>query len=278
MLAFGGFLSGSSFLAYVRRNLDNVLIGALFGPVSLGLYMNAYQLILNPILQVNGPIGIAVVPALSRLQSHPERYRSYYCTALLLITSITMPAILFLAVCAESVILVVLGQQWIGAVPIFVALLPAAFAGTLNIAGGWVYVSTGRTDRQFFANIVVTVMVTTGMLAGIPWGPVGIAIGFSTTFTVGLIFLIYYAFQTSPLQLRDLLSAITVPAIASSAATVVVVAIMFCRIASGNFLAETLLLASIFTVLYLAFWIALPGGKKRMNLVALITKSLLPPR
>lgn len=278
MLTFGGFLSGSSFLAYIRQNLDNVLIGAIFGPVSLGLYQKAYQLILQPIQQINFPIGGVVVPSLSRLRTHPERYRSYYCTTLSLMTSITMPAILFLAVCAESVILVVLGQQWIGAVPIFVALLPAAFAGTLNIAGGWVYVSTGHTDRQFFANTVVTAMVATGMLVGIPWGPVGIAIGFSVTFTVGLIFLIHYAFQTSPLEWHDLVSAVMVPALASLAAAAVTMGLKSCGVTSGNVYLETILLALVFTVIYLTFWLFLPGGQKRMNLAISIIKSLSAPQ
>ena len=71
MLKFGRNLTGFKVVNYFSRNLDNILIGRLWGSVELGLYAKAYQLILLPINQINGPMTAVAMPALSRLQNRP---------------------------------------------------------------------------------------------------------------------------------------------------------------------------------------------------------------
>src|ERR1700693_4565183 len=82
MVAFGGNLTVFSALNYFIRNSDNVLIGWRWGAEPLGQYASAYNLMLIPLSQINAPISSVVVPALSRLQSDPVRYRSYYLRGL----------------------------------------------------------------------------------------------------------------------------------------------------------------------------------------------------
>jgi len=85
MLAFGGHLSGFNALNYIVRNFDNVLIGKFLGAVQLGIYSRAYQLLLLPLSQINGPISNVAVPVLSRLQNYPDRYRAYHRRMVMLV-------------------------------------------------------------------------------------------------------------------------------------------------------------------------------------------------
>ena len=274
LLAFGGFLSGTTFLTYTRRNIDNVLIGSVWGADAVGLYFKAYQLLLLPIQQVNGPAAGVVVPTLSRLQNEPDRYRKYYCTAMLVVTTVTMPTLIFCGVMAEEIILFALGSQWIVATPIFIALLPAALAGTINIAGGWVYVSMGHTNRQFQAHIFATALVVAGIVVGLPWGTIGVAIGFSITFTFSLPLIIAHAFKTSPLRILDLVHAIWNPACASLLAglTVLIVKLTFAK----DFIGWATLPAALilFSVVYVLAWWLLPGNIYRTQMLQVIKKSI----
>lgn len=68
-----------------------------------------------------------------------------------------MPIVGFMFASADKVILLMLGEQWLGVVPIFQFLMPAAFIGTFNVAAGWVYQSLGRTDRQFRIGMVMAI-------------------------------------------------------------------------------------------------------------------------
>jgi len=56
ILAFGGNLTGFSVFNYFARNLDNILIGRVWGAGALGIYSKAYSLMMLPLQQINGPI------------------------------------------------------------------------------------------------------------------------------------------------------------------------------------------------------------------------------
>jgi O-antigen/teichoic acid export membrane protein len=276
MLAFGLGLSGSSFMSFLRRNIDGVLIGMFYGTVPLALYKKAYQILLLPIMQINAPISGVAIPTLSRLQNSPIRFRAAYCRAMTLVTAINMPVIAFFGVMAHEVVQVVLGEQWVEAAAIFLALVPAACMGTLNRAGGWVFVSLGRSGKQFLANTCMTIAAVLAVLVGLAWGPHGVAVAVSITYVLCMPALFAYAFQDTPLRLRDLGNSIWRPAVAAFAAALltgvlnheccVFVPSAGLRLSIGAFL---------FGAVYTASWFVLFGGTAAADTAELF--SLLRP-
>jgi O-antigen/teichoic acid export membrane protein len=156
MLLFGGSLTASNLLDYSSRNLDNLLIGWHWGAQPLGFYARAYGLLLLPFRQMIGPISLVTIPALSRLQNNPLRYQAYYRKAICLLVTVSMPAVAFLVVAANEIVLTILGPQWLEVVPIFQALAPAAFVGMLSGTLGWVYISLGRGVRPASRSLTVS--------------------------------------------------------------------------------------------------------------------------
>ncbi|HYY56257.1 MAG TPA: lipopolysaccharide biosynthesis protein, partial [Pyrinomonadaceae bacterium] len=96
MLAFGGNYTGFSIVNYFGGNLDNLLVGRIWGAAQLGFYAKAYQLLLLPIDQINAPVTAVAMPALSRLTDSPERYRQAYLRILQKLAIITMPGAAFM--------------------------------------------------------------------------------------------------------------------------------------------------------------------------------------
>ena len=125
---------------------------------------------LLPLHQLNGPLTAVAIPALSRLQDDPERYRLYYQKGIELLTFVSMPLVVFTFVAADKVVLLILGDQWMGAVSIFRMLGPEAFIGTFNVATGWVYISMGHVRRQFRWTIVGSTVMIVGFIVALPWG------------------------------------------------------------------------------------------------------------
>ena len=78
MLGFGANLTGFTFVSFLARNLDNVLIGHFAGSVALGYYDRAYKLLLVPLANVNAPITRITVPLLSRMAGDKPRLREAY--------------------------------------------------------------------------------------------------------------------------------------------------------------------------------------------------------
>ncbi len=204
MLAFGGHLTGFNALNYFVRNLDNILIGSVFGAGALGLYSRAYGLLMLPIRQINGPITSVAMPALSRLQSDPLAYRRFFLRTISLLFLVTAPIVGYAFADADLIVLALLGEQWSGAIAIFRWLAPAALIGAINIVPGWLCSSLGRTDVQMRWAIWSAPLISAGFVIGLYWGPVGVAASFSLTFTLAFLVFIAMACRISPVSVLDL--------------------------------------------------------------------------
>lgn len=264
MLAFGRNLTGFNCLNYFSRNLDNIVIGRYWGPIQLGLYAKAYQLVLLPIQQINGPVTSVALPALSRLQNEPERYRAFYYKAILVITALGMPVVAFLFATADQIILILLGKQWLGLVPIFQFLMPDAFLGTFNVATGWVYQSLGRTDRQLRVGIVMSIINSLIFLTSVHWGVIVLAAAYGLSRPLFIVPVLLYCYEGTPLRLTELANTLYRPAIASIGAAAVIMGINQLLPASLNVFLSLLIDGAIYGLLYLAIWLVLPDGRRTL--------------
>jgi PST family polysaccharide transporter len=215
MVRFGGNLTGFNIVNYFTRHMDSFLIGAKWGASPLGIYSKAYGLLLLPLNQVNAPIGAVAIPALSRLQDDPERYRRYYCRVVQLVAYLTMPLVVLLAVLSDEVVAVVLGDQWLPAASIF--RIFAFFAIAQSIAGttGWVMVSLAQADRMFRWGLLQSTTLVAAFIVGLPWGPYGVAMAATICFCCLTVPTMAFAYRKSPVRLMDVWGAVWRPFVLS---------------------------------------------------------------
>ena len=65
MLRFGGTMVGTQLIGYAGNNVDSLILGLREGPVILGLYNRAFQLVMTPFNQVRAPITQVALPIFS---------------------------------------------------------------------------------------------------------------------------------------------------------------------------------------------------------------------
>ena len=264
MLRFGGNLTAGGILYYICRNTDNLLIGATWGPSALGLYNKAYQLLMLPIQQLNAPASATAVSTLSRLQSEPERFVRYFTTGISYLTFLGMPIVFFSFVAADEIVGVILGPGWEEAAKIFRALAPAALMGTFNVATGWVLISTGRADKEFRCALFGTFVTVACFLVGLPYGPIGVALGFSVAHLIYRVPQIVYAYHGGFVRVRDLAGALWRPFLVASAAALLLWGakqLVGIEMHLALLVIETLLFGIFYFFLY---WV-IPGGKQFMT-------------
>lgn len=278
MLAFGGNLTGFRLVNYFSRNLDNLLIGRYWGSQQLGLYAKAYQLVLLPIEQINTPVNNVALPTLSSLQFEPEKYRRYYYKAILLITTLGMPIVGFMFASADKVILLMLGKQWLGVIPIFQFLMPAAFIGTFNVAAGWVYQSLGRTNRQFRIGMAIATFDVLLFIFSLRWGATGVAAAYGLSRPIVMVITIIYCYRGTFLKVTDFFKTIFRPICASVSAAIALIGIDHFLLADLNFLIALAIDLCLYFCFYLAIWILIPGGKTEMKEISHILKTLKSKR
>jgi hypothetical protein len=74
------------------------------------------------------------------------------------------------------------GPKWSGVAPIFAALAIGGIFRGIEPISYWMFLSRGRADAQLKLNLVAMPIMVGIMIAGLPWGPVGVAIGHSIGF------------------------------------------------------------------------------------------------
>lgn len=127
-LAFVGNACLTQLLEWAARSLDRVAVAVVFGPAAAGFYVQASQLVTLPLEQVAGPLRRTMVPVLGRLREDPERFRRTFRDVVTVACAALWPAFAVLGVLASGVVDLVFGSDWLGTVPVFRAMLPAAFA------------------------------------------------------------------------------------------------------------------------------------------------------
>jgi O-antigen/teichoic acid export membrane protein len=204
MLSFGGNLTGYNLVNFFSRNIDNLLIGKIWGAYQLGLYSRAYQMLMLPLEQVNGPFSSVAVPALSRLNDEPERYRAAFARVLEKIAMLTMPGVAFMIAAADWIVLLMLGPQWTQTARIFMLLGAAALVQPLARSALWLFTTQGRGREIFRWGVVGGAIAVLSIVVGIRWGAVGVAAAYaSTDLCVTTPLLFWYAGRKGPVRARD---------------------------------------------------------------------------
>ena len=187
LLHFGGIVTLNGVISYMTYNFDKFILGRVWGVTAVGQYGVGSQLINIPTSNLNMAVGGVIFSALSRLQNDAARFRSYFLKGYALNISMTLPVTMFSAVFAHDIIYVVLGPKWGEAAAIFRLLSPAVLVFGIINPTGWLLWSSGRHVRSLKISMVIAVLVVSAILVGLPNGPRGIAIGFSTAMMVWLV-------------------------------------------------------------------------------------------
>jgi PST family polysaccharide transporter len=169
---------------YWSRNADNLLVGRFLGLAPLGLYGLAYQLILMPLQQVTSIIGEVMVPVMARGRCDPAQVRLAFTRAVQAVALVLFPIMIGIVIVADEAIPVLFGDQWRAAAPVARVLAVGGCFQALGATVGWIYQSQGRSDVMFRWGLFATVVTVAGIVAGLPWGVVGVATGYTAAVVV----------------------------------------------------------------------------------------------
>lgn len=175
--SFGSHLFLTQTLNYVTKNVDNVALGISAGAYELGLYSRAYQLLMTPLNQINAPMTGVALPVLSRIQDDDERFFRYLSQAQLVACYLTASVLSVSAGLADPLVLLLFGPAWAAVGPIFAILAIGGIFRSIQQIAYWTYLAKGKTAAQLRMVAVTRPIMILMIVAGVPWGPIGVAIG-----------------------------------------------------------------------------------------------------
>ena len=264
IIRFGRDITGFNLINFLTKNLDQILIGKFYGPGLLGIFRQAYQLILTPLGQIGSPVQNVAEPALSLLQDDPVRYRQYYKKILLLLSIVTMPLVVFLFIYSRHIILLVLGERWVEAAEIFRIMAISAFILPVASTTGFVMITCGKSKRYFILGLTGSVIFTVGMSIGIKWGAVGIAVANVLSTYIYFIPLIFISFRQTPVSAGLFFRSI-IPSVICSLLMGIALFLFSNIISIQNSFYAIVSSVPIALIAYFLTWILLPRGRLRLK-------------
>jgi O-antigen/teichoic acid export membrane protein len=153
LLNFSKWLLIGNCLGYLRERSSDWVIGRASGPSSLGTFNIAYELAALPSSELAAPINRAVFPGYAKLATEGG-LRYGYLAVMGVIALLVTPAVFGLASTASLVVPLVLGPNWLDAIPILVVLSFFGLTMLVQTNAHAAYLALGRAKLAAQLNMV----------------------------------------------------------------------------------------------------------------------------
>ncbi len=225
LLGFGSQMTLIDILGAINKNVDYLLIGRGIGTVALGVYTMAFRL---PELLIDGINLVAAkvaFPLFSQLQDDKEKGKLALAKMLRLVSVIVVPAGVGMAIVADPLVRVALGDKWLE-VPFgdgvistveplrWLALALTATALTKNI--GDLYKGYGRPGLLNIIGVVRALFVVPILIVAVRYGIAGVAIAQAVTATIVSMAQVVIASRVIGMRIGDLVSPYRTPLLAGA--------------------------------------------------------------
>lgn len=193
ILTFGAFVTGANYLGFLRRHLDDLLIGAFLGSLALGYYSIGYRMLTLMTVVLYGAFSSVALPVFSKLQGDEQRLRRALLSATRTTSLLNMPAFAGMAVTADLLVVVLFGDRWEPSIPIMQILALIGIQRSCTYLNGIALTAVGRPDLNLAFMAVSVPATAIGFFIAVQWyGIVGVAASLViTNYAVSPLILIF---------------------------------------------------------------------------------------
>ena len=170
LFSFGWKLLISGLIDTLYNNIYGLLIGKIYNPSLLGLYNRGNQFPNLIVSNIDGPIQSVLLPALSEEQDNKERLKSMVRRAIVTSSFIIYPMMIGMAAVAKPMIMILLGEQWLGCVFFLqISCISLAF-WPVHTANLQAINAVGRSDIFLKLEIIKKILGISVLVISIPFG------------------------------------------------------------------------------------------------------------
>lgn len=170
LFQFGWKLLCSALIDTIYTNIYSLVIGKIYNPTLLGYYTRGEQFPKLIVTNINSSVSSVLLPAMSAHQNDIQRVKSMTRKSIKIGSSIVFPLMIGLAVCAEPLIVLILTEKWLPAVP-FLQIMCITYAfWPIHTANLQAINAIGRSDIFLKLEIVKKVIAILILLLSIPMG------------------------------------------------------------------------------------------------------------
>ena len=253
---------------FLQSQADVFIAGRLFDPHELGIYTTSLFLAQIFVSKFVPPLNEVAFSAYARIQHDRAEVAAAFLKSVRLIFLVAMPFYLGLAVTADPLVRVVLGDKWIEAAPIVHLLAFAMPVMTLHTLFAPACDAQGRPAISARNAATGALLLPAGFLVGVQWGASGLAWAWIAVYPVFLAITAWRSLPVIGASAAQVAAAIAPPALAAAAMAAAVVLVDRATGIGAPLIRLTLLVA-VGGVVY-AGWLALFARGPLVEAVALV--------
>ena len=174
--AFGGLTTASALLQFSMRRLDLLILGYFLPTLQVGFFSVANRLMMSAGMLTYHSIQQIGLPVLSRLAHDPIAHRQAINRTLRLVSLICLPTLVGLALIADPIIPLALGEKWIGSIGPFQALCSFGIFYAMAYLIGQILLSAGLAGEYAKLSAINVVMFLSAVVVAAPHGTVAAAV------------------------------------------------------------------------------------------------------
>ena len=137
---------------YLNRSLHKITVGRIASSATMGGYALADDVSAMPSSELLAPLNRVLFPAFVEAKQNLSELKRLYLLAQSLQVLVAFPASVGLALVAHETVVVLLGQQWLLAVPFIQLLALASVVQAITTSGGYVMLTLGHFRKVALIN------------------------------------------------------------------------------------------------------------------------------
>ncbi|HMQ87388.1 MAG TPA: lipopolysaccharide biosynthesis protein [Flavilitoribacter sp.] len=226
LFGFGSKLLAEALIDKFFRHIVQVLIGRFFTTAILGFFTQANNFVNMAANTFQQSIQRVTYPVLAKLQDDRVKLKEAYRQIIVMSSFIIVPIMVMMGVLAKPILLTMVGEKWLDAVPFLQLLCMAGVTYHINSVNIDLLLVLGRVDLSLRLEVIKKAVTLIAIAAGgLTYGVFGLVAGQVISNYIALFINTYYTdkYLNYPLgaQIRDVL-----PSLAFSAAMGVIVVLM----------------------------------------------------
>ncbi len=214
-LRFSGHILAWVTGSYIQQNSDFLVAGRVLGEVPLGSYSVAWTISSAPVEKITNLVSTVTPAYFSALQTNKSELRRYFLRLTEVMSYVTVPASMGLALVADYLVPVLLGPKWLGVIgPLrFLGLFFAVRSVTTLLPQ--LLNAIGDTRFVMWTTLASAAVMPVAFFVGSHWNTEGIALAWVLVYPLVMCPMYWRVFHRIEAEVRDYIYSV-VPALGAS--------------------------------------------------------------
>ena len=218
LLHFSKWLFISNLIQFLHSRSTDFILGRTVGSHGLGIYNIAAEIATMPSTELIAPLNRAVYPAYARLATTPNKLHERFFEVFGIISLIAFPVSVGLYCISGLLVSLLLGSQWMGAVPIMQIVGLAGLVGALQSNMYLVILAMGQPKANTLLSASLLVVSLPAIIfASLKYGAVGAAYANFGAALLGFAGIVIVFSRVTGITIRSLFALMWRPLLASGA-------------------------------------------------------------